>query len=267
VRRSPWAPRCQVRACSEGRNRSRQPTSAASARPTSPACGRPAWTARTWTTRPAAATSGARQARLRVQATSSRRGAAAAVGGQGGAAGAPQAAGDLGRHHRHRCGRGWWGRGTPDGVPRWVQGGPAAAQQLGRLVVVGVQEPLELLGGQGADRQAAPSARLRLEQTMSQSFRRQATTPTPAIPACGCLATAALHDLTSVGPSGRGHARTPDVGHWTPGRSDARTGHWTPGRSDARTGHWTRVAWTGTCRHWTLGPNTGRRTLAEEADR
>jgi hypothetical protein len=40
-------------------------------------------------------------------------------------------------------------------VPRWVQGGPAAAQQLGRLVVVGVQEPLELLGGQGPDRQAS----------------------------------------------------------------------------------------------------------------
>jgi hypothetical protein len=39
-------------------------------------------------------------------------------------------------------------------VPRWVQGGPAAAQQLGRLVVVGVQEPLELLGGQRSYRQA-----------------------------------------------------------------------------------------------------------------
>jgi hypothetical protein len=38
---------------------------------------------------------------------------------------------------------------------RWVQGGPAAAQPLGGLVLVGVQEPLELLGGQGADRQAA----------------------------------------------------------------------------------------------------------------
>jgi hypothetical protein len=39
-------------------------------------------------------------------------------------------------------------------VARWVVGGPAAAQQLGRLAVVGVQEPLELLGGQGPDRQA-----------------------------------------------------------------------------------------------------------------
>jgi hypothetical protein len=40
-------------------------------------------------------------------------------------------------------------------VPWWVKGGPAAAQQLGRLIGVGVQEALELLGGQGADRQAA----------------------------------------------------------------------------------------------------------------
>jgi hypothetical protein len=40
-------------------------------------------------------------------------------------------------------------------MPRWVQGGPAAAQQLGGLVVVGIQESLELLGCQGADRQAA----------------------------------------------------------------------------------------------------------------
>jgi hypothetical protein len=39
VRRSPWAPRRQVRACLEGRNRSRQPTSAAATRPTSPAHG------------------------------------------------------------------------------------------------------------------------------------------------------------------------------------------------------------------------------------
>jgi hypothetical protein len=40
-------------------------------------------------------------------------------------------------------------------MPRWVEGGPAAAQQLGRLAVVGAQEPLELLGGQGPDRQPA----------------------------------------------------------------------------------------------------------------
>jgi hypothetical protein len=41
------------------------------------------------------------------------------------------------------------------GVRRWVEGGPAAAQQPGGLVVVGVKEPLELLGGQRPDRQAA----------------------------------------------------------------------------------------------------------------
>ena len=64
-------PADQLRACSEGRNRSRQPTSAAAARPPSPARGRPAWLASTWPVRPAAATSGARQVRLRVQATSS----------------------------------------------------------------------------------------------------------------------------------------------------------------------------------------------------
>jgi hypothetical protein len=39
-------------------------------------------------------------------------------------------------------------------VPWWVEGGPAAAEQLGGLAVVGVQKPLELLTGQGADRQA-----------------------------------------------------------------------------------------------------------------
>jgi hypothetical protein len=36
-----------------------------------------------------------------------------------------------------------------------VLGGRAAAQQLGGLAVVGVQEPLEFLGGQGTHRQAA----------------------------------------------------------------------------------------------------------------
>jgi hypothetical protein len=40
-------------------------------------------------------------------------------------------------------------------VPRWVQGGPAAAQQLGWLALVGIQEPLELLAGQGPDRQTS----------------------------------------------------------------------------------------------------------------
>jgi hypothetical protein len=32
-------------------------------------------------------------------------------------------------------------------MPRWVEGGPAAAEPLGGLAVVGIQELLELLGG------------------------------------------------------------------------------------------------------------------------
>jgi hypothetical protein len=40
-------------------------------------------------------------------------------------------------------------------VPWWVQRGPAAAQQLCWLAVVGVQEALELLGGQRPYRQAS----------------------------------------------------------------------------------------------------------------
>jgi hypothetical protein len=40
-------------------------------------------------------------------------------------------------------------------VPWRVEGGPAAAQPLGGLASVGVQEPLELLGRQLPHRQAA----------------------------------------------------------------------------------------------------------------
>jgi hypothetical protein len=84
--------------------------------------------------------------------------------------------------------------------------------------------------------------------TARASFERQAPTRAdhePVVDAAGDHAdpghpsraaacpTAALHDLTSAGHSGRGNARTPDTGQRTPGRSDARTGHWTP------------VAWTG----------------------
>jgi len=106
--------------------------------------------------------------------------------------------------------------------------------------------------------------------TACASFERQAPTRAdhePVVDAAGDHAdpghpsraaacpTAALHDLTSAGHSGRGNARTPDTGQRTPGRSDARTGHWTP------------VAWTGTRGHWSLAPDTGRRTLAEDTDR
>jgi hypothetical protein len=93
----------------------------------------------------------------------------------------------------------------------------------------------------------APSARLRLGQTTSHSFRWQATTPTPAIPACGCLPhrrgprphfgrTQRTRTRTDTGRRtldtwtlGRPH-RTLDTGGvdrhvWT---LDPRTEHWTP---------------------------------------
>jgi hypothetical protein len=99
----------------------------------------------------------------------------------------------------------------------------------------------------------ASSARLRLGQTTSRSWTRQATTPTPAIPAVR-LPAHRRAPRPHFGQRTR-NARTPDAGHWTPRRSDVRTGHWT------------LVAWTGTRGHWTLAPDTGRRTLAEDADR
>jgi hypothetical protein len=49
----------------------------------------------------------------------------------------------------------WRGSGIPEPVVGWIEGGPAAAQPLGGLVLVGVEELLELLGGQRANRQAA----------------------------------------------------------------------------------------------------------------
>jgi hypothetical protein len=60
------------------------------------------------------------------------------------------------------------GSGDPKRISWWVQGGPAAAQQLGRLIGVGVQEPLELLGGQRPHRQAAAlvDRRAQLLQTL-----------------------------------------------------------------------------------------------------
>jgi hypothetical protein len=147
VCRSPWAPRCQVRACSEGRNRSRQPTSAATARPSRPACGSLGGQDL------AGEAGGGDQWRPPGQGTGpggQLQRAPAAVLDHGRAAGASEAAGDRGRR---RGGRGRGGLGTPEGVLQWVQGGPAAAQQLGGLVDVGVQEPLELLGVQLPDGQ------------------------------------------------------------------------------------------------------------------
>jgi hypothetical protein len=102
----------------------------------------------------------------------------------------------------------------------------------------------------------ASSARLRLGQTTSRSWTRQATTPTPAIPAVR---------LPAPPPRSTTSLRSADAERTDTGRRTLDT--WTLGRSDARTGHWTPVAWTGTRGHWTLAPDTGRRTLAEDADR
>src|SRR5918996_701132 len=71
--------------------------------------------------------------------------------------------------------------------------------------------------------------------------------------------TAALHDLTPVGHSGRGNARTPDAhsGHRTPDTRTLRRPHRTLDtgrvdrhvwRLDVRTGHWTPAAGRG-CGH------------------
>jgi hypothetical protein len=49
----------------------------------------------------------------------------------------------------------WRGPGIPEPVVGWIEGGPAAAQPLGGLALVSVEELLELLGGQRANRQAA----------------------------------------------------------------------------------------------------------------
>src|SRR5215211_3848676 len=97
-----------------------------------------------------------------------------------------------------------------------------------------------------------------LPSTARASFERQAPTRAdhePVVDAAGDHAdpghpsraaacpTAALHDLTPAGHSGRGNARTPDTGHRSPGQARvdrhawtlvARTGHWTP---DAGRGH------------------------------
>jgi hypothetical protein len=95
----------------------------------------------------------------------------------------------------------------------------------------------------------------------SRSWTRRASTPTPAIPARGCLPhrrpprphpgrTRRTRERTDTG---RPH-RTPDTGRRTPGRSDAHTGLWTP------------VAWTDKPGDWTSAPDTGRRPLAEDVD-
>ena len=90
-------------------------------------------------------------------------------------------------------------------------------------------------------------------QITSRSWIQRATTPTPAIPAGGCLA----HRRAPRPHSGRTADAGPP-GHRTP---TPDTDTWT-----LRRPHRTPDAWTGTRGHWTLGPDTGRRTPAEDAD-
>jgi hypothetical protein len=155
------------------------------------------------------------------------------------------------------------------GEPRCAPGSLPTNDPRARVCTVGHAIALPL-PNHLPRRRPSPNRHLCWPSTARASFERQALTRAdhePVVDAAGDHAdpghpsraaacpTAALHDLTSAGHSGRGNARTPDTGHRTPGRSDARTGHWTP------------VAWTGTRGHWSLAPDTGRRTLAEDTDR
>jgi hypothetical protein len=155
------------------------------------------------------------------------------------------------------------------GEPRCAPGSLPTNDPRARVCTVGHAIALPL-PNHLPRRRPSPNRHLCWPSTARASFERQAPTRAdhePVVDAAGDHAdpghpsraaacpTAALHDLTSAGHSGRGNARTPDTGQRTPGRSDARTGHWTP------------VAWTGTRGHWSLAPDTGRRTLAEDTDR
>jgi hypothetical protein len=113
---------------------------------------------------------------------------------------------------------------------------------------------------------ASLSARLQLgRRRAGRGHGGRPRRPRPAQP-CGGLPTAALPNLTSAGHRGRGNARTVDA-HQGPDARTPETSQRTPGRSDVRTGHWTPVGWTGKRGHWSLAPDTGRRTLAGDADR
>jgi hypothetical protein len=165
----------------------------------------------------------------------------------------------------------WWRSDMPRSLAQ--EGGPHCAP---RLLPTGDPRAHPAYPGRPAvdlataqpfpRRRPSPGRRLRWPSTACASFEHHALTLAddgPVVDTAGDHAdprpssrpaawpTAALHDLTPVGQ--RTRERT-DTGrpHRTP----------TPGRSDARTGHR-----TGTCGHWTLAPDTGRRTLAEDADR
>jgi hypothetical protein len=104
-------------------------------------------------------------------------------------------------------------------------------------------------------RRPSPKSTLRWPSTACASFERQAPTSgrrravmnmagdhaDPGHPKpYGCRPPP--HPATSL-PVGHRDAQTPDAGHWTPGRSDARTGHRSPGQ--APVGHRTLAADTG----------------------
>jgi hypothetical protein len=71
--------------------------------------------------------------------------------------------------------------------------------------------------------------------------------PRPSQP-CGCRP-----HRHALRPHSRRTQRTPEVGHWTPGRLDARTGHRSPGQAPRDSGHSHRTPDTG---HRT--PDTGQ---------
>src|SRR5215218_7369141 len=95
----------------------------------------------------------------------------------------------------------------------------------------------------------------------SDSGRRRASRAA-ACPPPRCMTS--LRPDTADAATHRHRTPTPDA---HTGRRTADAGQRTSGRSYARTGHWTPVTWTGKRGHWSLAPDTGYRTLAEDADR
>jgi hypothetical protein len=91
----------------------------------------------------------------------------------------------------------------------------------------------------------ASSTRLRLRQTTSRAWTQRATTPTPAIPAVRLPA----------------HRRAPGPHFGRTQRTRQRTDTGRPHRT------LDTVPWTGKRGYWSLAPDTGHRTLAEDADR
>jgi hypothetical protein len=162
------------------------------------------------------------------------------------------------------------------GEPRCAPGSLPTNDPRARVCTVG--HAVDLATAQPPPRRRpSPNRHLCWPSTACASFERQAPTRAdhePVVDAAGDHAdpghpsraaacpTAALHDLTSAGHSGRGNARTPDTGQRTADTWTLRRPHRT-----LDTGRLDRHAWTGTRGHWSLAPDTGRRTLAEDTDR